>query len=284
MTPRRARPPEPAGSSGRRPKRSLGQNFLVDPNLRRKIAAAAGAGEGDPVLEIGPGTGALTRHLFDAGAALTVVELDDHLAGELAARYRREPRVRVVHGDILTLDLPGLTDDWTATRVLGNIPYNITTPIIFKLLRFPFPADIVITVQAEVGARILAGPGSRTYGALSVGVAVHAKASRVCRVPRGAFRPVPGVDSVALRITPHSPQPLDAEESRRVRALTRAAFSWRRKQMGGIMRRHPDLGCPPPAVARALEERSLPPAIRPEQLSPEDFIGLSRSLAGAFRV
>ncbi len=267
------------GSGGRgRPKRSLGQNFLVDPNLRRKIAAAAGAGEGEPVLEIGAGRGALTDCLVRTGAALTAVELDDELAAELAARHAHDPRVRIVHGDILSLDLPQLTADWAATRVLGNIPYNITTPIIFKLLRFPFPADIVLTVQAEVAARILAGPGSRTYGALTVGVAVHAAASRVCKVPRGAFRPVPRVDSVALRITPHSPQPIDAEAARRVRTLTRAAFSWRRKQLGNILHRHPDLRCPSPAVERALEERSLPPAVRPEQLSPDDFIALSRAL------
>ena len=265
----------------RRAKRSLGQNFLVDPNLRRKIAAATGAAAGDPVLEIGSGRGALTEHLVQAGVALTAVELDDEFAGELAARYRHDPRVEVLHGDILSLDLPSLTADWASTRVVGNIPYNITTPIIFKLLRFPFPADIVLTVQAEVAARILAGPGSRTYGALTVGVAVHAVASRVCKVPRRAFRPVPRVDSVALRITPHSPQPVDAEAARRVRTLTRAAFSWRRKQMRKILLLHPDLRLPPPEVEQALAERSLPPTVRPERLSPGDYVALSALLTAA---
>ncbi|MDE2654730.1 MAG: ribosomal RNA small subunit methyltransferase A [Gemmatimonadetes bacterium] len=266
-----------------RPKRSLGQNFLVDPNLRRKIAAAVGAGEGEPVLEIGAGRGALTDHLVQARVALTAVELDDELAPELAARYRHDPRTRVVHGDVLSLDLPNLTADWTATRVVGNIPYNITTPIIFKLLTSPFPADIVLTMQAEVAARILAGPGSRTYGALSVGVAVHAEATRVCRVPRGAFRPVPKVDSVALRITPRVPQEVDAAAARRVRTLTRAAFSWRRKQLGKILHRHPDLRCAPADVERALAERSLLPSIRPEQLSADDYVALSRILRPAVR-
>ena len=261
-----------------RPKRSLGQHFLVDPNLRRKIAAAVGAGEGEPVLEIGPGRGALTDHLVGAGVALTAVELDDDFARDLSARHRDNPLVRVLHADILAVDLPSLTADWPRTRVVGNIPYNITTPIIFRLLRFPFPADIVLTVQAEVAARILAGPGTRTYGALSVGVAVHARASRVCRVPRKAFRPVPRVDSVALRLRPHAPQPLDAEAATRVRTLTRAAFSWRRKQLGGILLRHPDLRCPRPAVERALAERSLSASVRPEQLSPADYVALSASL------
>lgn len=262
----------------RRAKRSLGQNFLVDPNLRRKIAAAVGAVPGEPVLEIGPGQGALTGHLVDSGATVTAVELDDGLAAALAARYEHHPRVTIVHGDILSVDLAGLTAEWGRTRVAGNIPYNITTPIIFRLLQLPYPADIVLTVQAEVAARILAGPGTRTYGALSVGVAVHARASKVCKVPRQAFRPVPRVESVAMRITPLSPPRLTARDVDRVRALTRAAFSWRRKQMGTILRRHPELRCSVTAVEEALGARSLSPTLRPERLSPEDYVELSAAL------
>ena len=269
MSPTRKRP---------RPKRSLGQNFLVDPNLQRKIAAAVGAEADEPVLEIGPGRGALTDHLAGAGVALTTVELDDELAVELANRYGHDPRVQVVRGDILSLDLPSLTADWSRTRVVGNIPYNITTPIIFKLLELPCPADIILTMQAEVAARILAGPGNRTYGALSVGVAVHARATRVCNVPRGAFRPVPRVDSTVLRITPHCPPALDPAAARRVRTLTRAAFSWRRKQLGTILLRHPGLRCPVSSVERALADRSLSRSVRPERLSPEDFVYLSGAL------
>ncbi len=281
--PRGAEPDRGRFEAHRRPKRSLGQNFLIDPNLQRKIAGAVGAGPGDPVLEIGPGRGALTEHLVRAGVALTAVELDDGLAAALAERYRHDPRVEVVHGDILSLDLRALASDWAATRVVGNIPYNITTPIVFRLLRLPCPADIVVTVQAEVAARILAPPGTRTYGALTVGVAVHADASAVCKVPRGAFRPVPKVDSVALRITPRSPPPLTPEASRRVRALTRAAFSWRRKQLGTILRRHPDLRCSAAWVEEALAERSLSATLRPERLSPDDFVALSRALTEGSR-
>lgn len=269
----------PASAGAGRPKRSLGQNFLVDPNLQRRIAEAVGAGAGEPVLEIGPGRGALTDHLVREGVALTAVELDDDLAAALAERYRHDPRVDVVHGDILSLDLRALTPEWGSVRVVGNIPYNITTPIIFKLLELPGPADIVLTVQAEVAARILAPPGTRTYGALSVGVAVHARASRVCKVPRGAFRPVPGVDSVALRITPRSPPPLTADASRRLRTLTRAAFSWRRKQLGTILHRHPDLRWAAAAAEAVLDERALPATLRPERLSPADFVALSSALA-----
>ena len=262
----------------RRPKRSLGQNFLVDPNLQRKIAGAVRAGEGEPVLEIGPGRGALTGHLVDRGVRLTAVELDDELAAELASRYEEEPRVRVVHADVLSLDLAGLGGDWARTTVVGNIPYNITTPILFRLLRLPYPRDIVLTVQAEVAGRILAGPGTRTYGALSVGVGLHARATRICKVPRSAFRPVPRVDSTAVRITPRSPPRLTREAAARVRVLTRAAFSWRRKQLGTILARHPDLRCPRDLIESVLADRALSPTLRPERLSPEDFMALAAAL------
>lgn len=262
----------------RRPKRSLGQNFLVDPNLQRKIAGAVRAGKDEPVLEIGPGRGALTRHLVERGVRLTVVELDDELAAELAALYEAEPGVRVVHGDVLSLDPAALGDEWGRTAVVGNIPYNITTPIIFRLLRLPYPRDIVLTVQSEVAGRILAGPGTRTYGALSVGVGLHARASKICKVPRSAFRPVPRVDSVAIRITPRSPPRLTRSAAARVRVLTRAAFSWRRKQLGTILARHPDLRRPRDEIAEVLDGLQLTPTLRPERLSPEDFMALAAAL------
>ncbi len=262
----------------RRPKRSLGQNFLVDPNLQRKIAGAAKAGEGDPVLEIGPGRGALTEHLVERGVRLTVVELDDEMAAVLAARYEEEPRVKVVHGDVLSLDLAALGGDWARTTVVGNIPYNITTPIVFRLLRLPYPRDIVLTVQAEVAGRILAAPGSRTYGALTVGVGLHARTARICKVPRSAFRPVPGVDSAAVRITPRSPPRLTRAAAARVRTLTRAAFMWRRKQLGTILARHPDLRCPRDRIESVLADLGLSPTLRPERLSPEDFMRLAAAL------
>ena len=268
--------------SRRRPKRSLGQNFLVDPNLQRKIAGAVRAGEGDPVLEIGSGRGALTGHLASRGVALTAVELDDDLAADLASRYEGDAGVTVVHGDVLSLDLASLTGDWARTTVVGNIPYNITTPIVFRLLRLPYPADIVLTVQAEVAARMLSGPGTRIYGALSVGVAVHARASRICKVPRSAFRPVPRVDSAAVRLTPRSPPPLTPGEVDRVRVFTRAAFSWRRKQLGTILSRHPDLLIPRETWSGVLASRSLSPTVRPEQLSPEEFVALSGMLGDGF--
>lgn len=271
----------PPRAAGARPKRSLGQNFLVDPNLQRRIADAAGGEAGDPILEIGPGRGALTGHLARRRLRLWAVELDDRLAAALAARHAADPLVTVVHGDVLRLDLPALTGDWAATRVVGNIPYNITTPIVFRLLSPPCPLQIVMTVQAEVAARMLAGPGSRTYGALSVGVSLHARAERLFRAPRQAFRPVPKVDSTVVRLTPHAPPRLAPQAAARVRRLVRAAFSWRRKQMRTILLRHPEaraLGGSGAAALAALEARGASAAARPEELAPEDFTALAEAL------
>lgn len=261
--------------------------------MQRKIVAAAleGAGgsdgwagpvaPGEPMLEIGPGRGALTDRLARRDVRLCAVELDDALAAALTARYADNPRVTVLHGDVLRVDLASVTGDWAGTRVVGNVPYNIVTPIVFRLLAPPCPKEIVLTVQAEVAARMLAGPGSKTYGALSVGVALAARAERLFDVPRTAFRPVPRVDSTVVRLVPRpassrtGPDPASREA---VRTLVRAAFSWRRKQIGTILTRHPDLRFAAAATARALKSRSLPPRTRPEQLSPEDFAALAEAL------
>lgn len=275
----------------------------MDPNLQRKIVAAAldgpgksesaadaGApaspvgpvGPGEPVLEIGPGRGALTDRLARRDVRLYAVELDDALAAALTARYADNPRVVVLHGDVLRVDLASVTDDWAATRVVGNVPYNIVTPIVFRLLAPPCPKEVVLTVQAEVAARMLAPPGSKTYGALSVGVALAARATRLFDVPRTAFRPVPRVDSTAVRLVPRSAPGRSASDDAvfrdAVRVLVRAAFSWRRKQMGTILTRHPDLRFAAGAVSRAMRSRSLPTRVRPEQLSPEDFAALAEAL------
>jgi 16S rRNA (adenine1518-N6/adenine1519-N6)-dimethyltransferase len=262
-----------------RAKRSLGQNFLVDPNLQRKIVDALGAGADDVVLEIGPGKGALTAHLAGRVGRLVLVELDDELAASLRETYRDRTNVEVVHADVLDVRLSELVRDPGRLKVVGNIPYNITTPIVFHLLERPRPGVILLMVQREVADRILAAPGTSAYGALSVGVRSVASVERVLNVPRGAFRPVPGVDSAVVRITPLQPLPLDEDEERRLRTLTRAAFQWRRKQLQKILRDHPDLALPEdrlPAVEQAL---GVDLTVRPETLSPEAFVQLSRLVA-----
>lgn len=266
------------GDRFERPKRSLGQNFLVDPNLQRKIVDALGAGADHEVVEIGPGRGALTRHLVGTVGRLVLVELDDALAEGLQRRFGERPDVRVVHGDVLDVDLAESTRDWASAMVIGNIPYNITTPILFRLLEPPRPADVVLMVQQEVAARIVAPVGTRDYGALSVGVRIVADAVELFNVRRGAFRPIPGVDSAVLRVTPVRPAPVTPEEERRVRRLVRAVFQWRRKQLRKILRDHPDLGFTGPEIERALAAAGARPTDRPERIEPRGFVRLAAAL------
>ena len=269
---------------GERPaKRSLGQNFLVDVNLQRKIVAALAVGPGDEVLEIGPGRGALTRHLVGHVGRLIAVELDDHLAASLAAQYEGRDDVRVVHADVLDVDLPALATDVSRLAVVGNIPYNITTPIIFRLLRRPRPRDIVLMVQDDVADRIVAPVGTKEYGALSVGVRTVASVERLFSVGRGAFRPVPGVDSCVIRIRPLVPEPLSAEEEDRLRHLVRAAFQWRRKHLRKILRDHPDLGFAEDEIRSVADALGLDPEDRPERLDPGAFVRLAGALQSVRR-
>jgi len=264
--------------SGARPKKSLGQNFLVDQNLQRKIVELLGAGASDEVLEIGPGRGALTAHLAGAVRRLVLVELDDLLADELVARYAGRSDVQVVHSDVLRVRVSELVEDPERLRVVGNIPYNITSPILFHLLRRPRPAQILLMVQREVADRLVAAPGTSEYGALTVGVRTVAAVERVLEVPRQAFRPVPRVDSAVVRIVPMRPPALDAAEEERLRVLTRAAFQWRRKQMQKILREHADLALPREEVDALERQTRLSLARRPETFSPEEFVRFSRLL------
>lgn len=259
-----------------RAKRSLGQNFLVDPNLQRKIVDALDPSPSDSVLEIGPGRGALTRHLVDRAGRLILVELDDRLAAELAAEWRDRTHVDVRHQDFLGLDVSTVGDDWTQLLVVGNIPYNITAPIIFKLLERPRPREILLTVQREVADRLVARPGTSEYGALSVGVRTVAKVDCLLRVPRTAFRPMPQVDSSVVRINPRVPPLLSAREEFSLRRLTRAAFQWRRKQLQKTLREHNDLGLSRKALERIRDETGWDLARRPETLEPGDFVRLSK--------
>ena len=154
-----------------RAKRSLGQNFLIDPNIQRKIVASIDPGSDDEVLEIGPGVGALTKHLAGRVRRLVLVELDNALAARLREEFAGDPSVEVVNEDVLEVPLERVSGDPARLKVIGNIPYNITTPILFSLLeRRPRPAAIVLMVQREVADRILEPAGSKTYGALAVGV------------------------------------------------------------------------------------------------------------------
>lgn len=262
-----------------RPKRSLGQNFLVDGNLQRKIVEGLAAGPTDVVLEIGPGHGALTRHLVGGPKHLVLVELDDRLVEELSERWGGRSDVEIRHVDFLDVDLAGVTEDPTQLLVVGNIPYNLTAPIIFKLLERPRPREIVLMVQREVADRLVAKPGTSEYGALAVGVRSVAVVESLFRVPRTAFRPKPNVDSAVVKIRPMVPPPLTVDEERSLRTLTRAAFQWRRKQFQKTLREHPDLHLTRDEVLDVARRTDWDLTRRPETFTPEDFVRLSRLIA-----
>lgn len=262
------------------PRRSLGQNFLVDPNLRRRIVEEIAPRPDETILEIGPGRGALTEGLAREAGRLILVELDRALAQRLEERYGDSERVMVLQRDILDLSLADLVEDPSDLRVVGNIPYNVTTPILFHLLARPRPREIVLMVQKEVAERIDAEPGTGEYGALSVGVRAVASVERLLRVSPGAFRPRPRVDSTVIRIRPFSPPPLTAPEEEALRTLTRALFQWRRKQLQKILRDHPDLRLGAADVESLLAAAGARPEDRPGTVGPPELAEMARALTG----
>lgn len=259
-----------------RPKRSLGQNFLVDPNLQRKIVDALDIRPGDTVVEIGPGQGALTRHLSETAGRLVAVELDDALAADLTRRYGQNPAVTIVHADFLDWD-PSESLTVPPVKVVGNIPYNITSPILFRLLEWrAAPERVVVMVQKEVADRLRAEPGEKAYGALTVGVQAVASVEKLFDVGRQAFRPVPNVDSSVVRIRPRGGDRGRPSES--LRSLTRAAFGMRRKQLQKILRSAPGYGLDPERAEAVLRGVGVRPEDRPEVVAPATFVELAAAL------
>lgn len=265
-----------------RARKSLGQNFLVDANQQRRIVEATMAGPDDTVVEIGPGQGALTRHLAGTVRRLILIELDNDLAPRLQQEYAQDSSVEVVHADFMDVDLPALVGDPRNVIVVGNIPYNITTPIIFRLLEHRNrPRRIVLMIQKEVAERITAPPGDGEYGALSVGVRTVASVERLFTVGRGSFRPVPRVDSAVIRIEPLVPPPMTEEEDGDLRVLTRTLFSWRRKQIQKTLRTAPAYGMSAGQLEAMLAQLGIAPSARPEELPPQAYIDLARLLRQA---
>ncbi len=261
-----------------RAKRSLSQNFLVDPNLRGKLVETLGAGPDDMVLEIGPGHGELSERIVGEVSRLVLVEKDDRLVELLNERWGTREDVCIVHADALEIDLSELVEGCAAPRVISNVPYSITSPLLFRLLEIrPLPSRLVVLVQEEVGRRIVADPGTREYGALSVGVRARADARLAFRVGRRAFRPVPAVDSVAVVIEPVADGP-EEHELEALRDLTRVAFSRRRKQIRRILRDAPEYGLSVAAADEVLAEVGADPTARPETFDPGLFLRLSAQL------
>lgn len=262
-----------------RPKRSLSQNFLVDPNLRRKLVAELDPAADEAILEVGPGHGELTELLLQRVDRIVVIEKDNDLAAELETRWGGGPQLEVVHGDALVVDLTRDLPAGAPYSIISNIPYAITSPLIFRFLDLdPPPRRIVATVQREVADRIVAAPGSKAYGALSVGVQVRVNARIAFKVGRLAFRPVPAVDSAAI-VMDRRADALSAAEFADVRRLTRAAFGQRRKQLQKILRSASELGLRVDSVDAVLDQTGLDGRMRPEELSPQQFVSLAARIA-----
>ncbi len=254
-----------------RPDKRLGQHFLGDVRLLGRIADALGAGPEDTVLEVGPGPGGLTAELAARAGRVVALEKDRALAQALAGRW---PNVQVHPGDALRLDWHALAGG--PFLVAGNIPYNITSPLVDKALLPPRPARIVYLVQREVADRLAAEPGTPDYGALTVGVQAVAGVERLFRVPAGAFHPPPRVDSAVVRLVPR-PVPLVADaEVGAFRRTVVGLFGFRRKQLQRGVRELTGWGAEP--AAKALARAGVAPDLRPEALAPADFVRLHRAL------
>jgi len=262
---------ELAARHGIRPKRSLGQHFLIDPNLARAIAADAAIRPGDRVVEIGAGLGSLTRALAEAGADVVALESDRALLPALVESVGGLDRVCVVHADAMDFawieELRG--DDWA---LVANLPYNVATPLVLETLRrAPRIRRMLVMVQREVGQRLVAEPGDAAYGAPSLRVAYRAEGSLVRRVPPSVFWPRPKVESVVVRLIRRD-RPAVAVADERLWRVVDAGFAERRKTMRNAVRR---LGPDPDRADELLRAAGIDPSARAETLSIQDFARLA---------
>ena len=255
-------------------KRRLGQHFLTDPRLLARIADALEAGPDDVVLEVGPGRGGLTAPLLERAGRVIAIEKDRELIPILKSRF---PGLDLIEADALELDWHTLAKPGeSGLLITGNIPYNITSPLIDKALLPPRPIRIVFLVQKEVADRVTASAGTSDYGALSIGVQAVAHAERLFTIPAGAFKPRPKVDSAVLRLTPLSAPLISDDERESFRILVVGLFGFRRKQILRGLREF--TGWEAPRVSRLLAIAGIPETVRPEVLSPTEFVRLHRSL------
>ncbi len=280
----------------------LGQHFLSDPSILDRIVKVLELEGGETVVEIGPGRGGLTDRLIPRAGQVTVIEVDRALAAFLRTKYASEPRVRVIERDALSISLAaaaagdvgdaspgaaGVPADSASTRdeantgvssyvVVGNVPYYITTPLLFHSLVPPRPTRAVFLVQREVAERIVAPAGSDAYGALSANVQAVAAAQIMFRVPPGAFQPPPKVDSAVIRIVSLEQPLISRDEEVPFRKLVQGAFGLRRKQMRKVVRTLTGLSAVD--AEAVLATAAVDPGLRPETLPPERFAAILRAL------
>jgi 16S rRNA (adenine1518-N6/adenine1519-N6)-dimethyltransferase len=285
-----------------RPRKALGQHFLSDVRILDRIVAALDPAPGELVLEIGPGPGTLTARLLAAGLRVVAIEKDAALARDCGLRIAGcgLGQAEIVVGDALRMDWhtllvvraanpqsairnPQLARPQSAIRnlqwkVVGNIPYNITSPLIEQALTPPVPERIVFLVQAEVADRLATPPGTKVYGALSVGVQAVCRVERLFTVRAGAFRPPPRVQSAVVRLTPLGEPLVAPAEQADFRRFVTACFARRRKQLRNVLAGVWDR--PPDAAAAVLARLGIDPTARPETLAPAEFAALLREGRG----
>jgi len=250
--------------------KKYGQHFLNDKKILAAIVDALAPTDSDTVVEVGPGRGSLTDILVERSGRVIGIEIDRALAEHLGKRYAERKNAQIVQGDVLETDLHTIAGN--DFLLIGNVPYYITTPIVFKALEPPLPRRSVFLVQREVAERMAAEADTESYGALSVNIAVVANVEQVMTVPAEAFQPPPKVESAVVRITPRATPLVGVESLPAFRVFVQAAFGLRRKQMLRVLRTV--RGISPDDASALLERAGVDPVARPEVLTPADFARL----------
>lgn len=264
--------------------KKFGQNFLIDTHVLEKIISAAGITKNDCVLEIGPGIGTMTQYLAERARQVTAVEIDTNLIPILKETLSDYDNVTVINEDILKVDIKKLAEEYNGgkpIKVVANLPYYITTPIIMGLFESGVPIDnITVMVQKEVADRMQVGPGSKDYGALSLAVQYYAEPYIVANVPPNCFIPRPNVGSAVIRLTRHQTPPVEVKDRELMFKLIRASFNQRRKTLLNGLNNSPELSFGKEQIAAAIEQLGVPAAVRGEALTLEQFARLSDLLGG----
>lgn len=259
--------------------KKFGQNFLIDQHVLEKIIRAAGVEKDDMVLEIGPGIGTMTQYLAENAGKVVAVEIDKNLIPILKETLAGYDNVTVINEDILKLDIKALAQEYNQGRpikVVANLPYYITTPIIMGLFESGVPIDnITVMVQKEVADRMQAGPGTKDYGALSLAVQYYAEPYIAANVPPNCFIPRPNVGSAVIRLTRHDKPPVETADPSLMFDLIRASFNQRRKTLQNGLNNAQNLSFTKEQIGAAIESMGLPATVRGEALTLEQFAGLA---------
>ncbi len=259
--------------------KKFGQNFLIDTHVLDKIISAAGVTKDDMVLEIGPGIGTMTQYLAEAAREVVAVEIDKNLIPILEETLSEYDNVTIINEDVLKVDIAALAEEKNGgkpIKVVANLPYYITTPIIMGLFESKVPLDnITIMVQKEVAERMQVGPGTKDYGALSLAVQFYAEPEIVANVPPNCFIPRPTVGSAVIRLRRYSEPPVKVKDEKKMFSLIRASFNQRRKTLVNGLTNASELGLTKEKVTGALEKMGLSETIRGEALTLAQFAELS---------